>query len=233
MQSDDRSMKIAILETGLPPARLIDRFGRYPDMFARLLGQEVVGRSYDVARGEYPDRAESHEAYLVTGSDAGTYDDRPWIEPLKGFLNEAKGKAKLVGICFGHQIMAEAFGGRVVKSDKGLGVGMQEYEVAPADWIDGPPRVAVPVWHQDQVVEQPPASRVIAGNDFCPIGGLAYADQPAISFQFHPEFEPEFMTAMIALEADELADAAAAAASLRAPNDSARVGRWIRNFVLG
>jgi GMP synthase-like glutamine amidotransferase len=226
-------MKIAILEAGLPPAPLIGRFGRYPDMFARLLGADAVGPSYDVARGEYPDRADAHQAYLVTGSDAGTYDDRPWIEPLKDFLNAAKDKAKLVGICFGHQIMAEAFGGRVVKSDKGLGVGMQDYSVGAADWIDGPSRVAVPVWHQDQVVGQPPNSRVIAGNAFCPIGGLTYADQPAISFQFHPEFEPEFMTRMIALEAEDLPDATAAAASIHGPNDSARVGRWIRNFAFG
>jgi GMP synthase-like glutamine amidotransferase len=226
-------MKIAILETGLPPKRLIGRFGRYPDMFARLLGADLVGRSYDVSRGEYPERPEEHPAYLVTGSDAGVYDDRRWIEPLIGFLNRAKGKAKLVGICFGHQVMAEAFGGHVEKSDKGLGVGLQEYEIAPADWIDGPSRVAVPIWHQDQVVVQPPASRIVASNDFCEIGGLAYVDQPAVSFQFHPEFEPDFMTAMIDLEADELPDAGAAAASLSAPNDSARVAGWIRNFLLG
>jgi GMP synthase-like glutamine amidotransferase len=226
-------MTLAILETGLPPRPLIGEFGRYPDMFARLIGHDLVGRSYDVAHGEYPDRPDAHAAYLVTGSDAGVYDERPWIEPLKHFLRVAKGKAKLVGICFGHQVMAEAFGGRVVKSEKGLGIGLQDYEVAPAGWIDGPARVAVPIWHQDQVVEQPPHSRVIASNDFCPIGGLAYADEAAISFQFHPEFAPDFMAAMIALEADALPDAAGAAASLNAPNDSERVGRWIRTFILG
>jgi GMP synthase-like glutamine amidotransferase len=226
-------MTLAILETGLPPRPLIAEYGRYPDMFAKLLGPDLVGRSYDVARGELPGRPDAHPAYLVTGSDAGVYDPLPWIEPLKAFLNDAKGKALLVGICFGHQAMAEAFGGRVEKSDKGLGVGLQDYVVAPADWIDGPAQVRVPTWHQDQVVEQPPGARVIASNDFCPIAGLAYADQPAISFQFHPEFEPDFMTAMIALEADALPDAGAAAASLRAPNDSARVGGWIRSFVLG
>jgi GMP synthase-like glutamine amidotransferase len=105
--------QVAILEAGSPPPALIPRFGRYPAMFGDLLGSDRIAASYDVASGEYPARPEDHDAYLLTGSAAGVYDDLPWIAPLKRFLVEAKGKAKLVGVCFGHQIMAEAFGGRV------------------------------------------------------------------------------------------------------------------------
>src|SRR5690606_36114729 len=164
----------------------------------------------------------------------GVYDDLPWIGPLKRFLGSAKGRAKLVGICFGHQIMAEAFGGRAVKSGRGWGVGLQDHRILVREpWMDGADHVAVPVSHQDQVVEQPPATRLIAGNAFCPIGGLAYEDQPAISFQFHPEFDPAFAAALIDLVADRLDDPAAARASLERPNDCARVGGWIRSFVEG
>ena len=225
-------MKIAILETGFPPGQLAERFGRYPDMFRRLLGDNYVDRSYDITRQDFPARPEEHAAYLVTGSPAGVYDDLPWIGPLKRFLAEAKGKAKLIGVCFGHQIMAETFGGRVTKSDKGWGVGLQEYRLFEhASWMDRAERIAVPVSHQDQVVEQPPSSSILGGSDFCDIGFLAYEDQPAISFQFHPEFEPDYAAALIELRRDRLGNADEAIASLQQPNDRERVADWIRRFV--
>jgi len=227
-------MKIAILETGAPPAPLVARFGGYPDMFRRLLGSECVAASYDVTLQDFPADPSDHGAYLITGSAAGVYDDLPWIPRLKAFLTEAKGQARLVGICFGHQIMAETFGGRVAKSEKGWGVGLQEYEVFErASWMDGAERVAVPVSHQDQVIERPPHSNILAGSDFCDIGFLAYQDQPAISFQFHPEFEPDYAAALIDFRRERLDDADAAIASLRRPNDSQRIARWIRGFIDG
>ena len=225
-------MAIAILETGTPPRRLVPEFGLYRDMFTDLLGSRLITRTYDVTKGEFPERPEDHRAYLVTGSSAGVYDQLPWIAPLKGFLLDAKGKAMLVGICFGHQIMAEAFGGRVVKSDKGWGIGLQDYRLLDhPDWTDGTTTIAVPVSHQDQVVEQPANAIVLGGNDFCEIGALVYRDQPAVSFQFHPEFEAGFVNGLIDLVADELPDPAAAHASLERPNDRRRVGDWIKRFV--
>lgn len=225
-------MKIAILETGHPPGDLGARFGSYPDMFRTLLGADYVGTSYDVTKGEFPALPEAHGAYLVTGSPAGVYDDLPWIGALKAFLQTAKGKARLIGVCFGHQIMAEAFGGTVAKSEKGWGIGLQNYSLADrAPWMDGTGSIAVPVSHQDQVIERPPASRLIGGNDFCINGILAYQDQPAISFQFHPEFEPAFAAALIESRRDRLEEADGAIASLARRDDRARVGEWIKKFV--
>src|SRR5687768_10361271 len=102
-------MTLAILETGTPPPALIPQFGRYPEMFGRLLGKSLP--SYDVAAGELPAEVGRHDAYLITGSPAGVYEPLPWIEHLLMFLRLAKGRAKLIGICFGHQAMAQAFGG--------------------------------------------------------------------------------------------------------------------------
>jgi GMP synthase-like glutamine amidotransferase len=161
------------------------------------------------------------------------YEDHNWIPPLKEFLRKAKGKAKLVGICFGHQIMAEAFGGKVEKSERGWGVGLQTLEVCgTGPFLDGERSVSIPASHQDQIVVQPRATRVIAANAFSPFGVLAYEDQPALSMQFHPEFTPEFAKALIERRRDALPDPEAASASLDQPNDRDAVAGWIRRFLL-
>ena len=226
-------MKVGILETGAPPGPLALRFGAYPAMMTAMLGPGFETASFDVAAGPLP-APDSHPAWLITGSPAGVYEDHAWIAPLEAFLREAKGKAKLVGLCFGHQIMAQAFGGRVEKSERGWGIGLQAYDVVErAAWMDDVSSFAIPVSHQDQLVVQPPASRVLAANAFSPFGLLAYDDQPAISFQGHPEWEPEFAKALIESRRGRLPKVDEALASLDQPNDRARVGEWIRRFLSG
>lgn len=223
-------MSLAILETGAPPPDLLARFGHYPAMFERLLGVEAT--TYEVRAGELPADVGNHSAYLITGSSAGVYDDLPWIPPLMDFLRAAKGRAKLVGICFGHQIMAEAFGGHVEKSDKGWGVGLHSYPVVRHEaWMDEVPAVAAPASHQDQVVQPPPGAELIAASAFTPHAGFAWRDGMAMSFQFHPEMSPAFVEALYDSRRDRIPDVDAAIASLAAPNDSARVGAWINRFL--
>jgi GMP synthase-like glutamine amidotransferase len=226
-------VNVAILRTGAPPDALLPRFGEYDSMFARLLGPGFETKGYDVRRGEYPAALEDHPAYLITGSPAGVYDPLPWIAPLEDFLRSARGKAKLVGICFGHQVMAEAFGGRVEKSERGWSVGLQEYEIwqRPQWMADAPATIAVPVSHQDQIALLPPDAEVLAANAFSPFGMLAYPGQDAVSMQFHPEFEPDFARALIEARRGILPDPDAAIASLDAPDDRPRVAAWIRRFL--
>lgn len=228
-------MKLGILETGAPPEALEPRFGDYPAMFRALLGPELDYETFDVAEGVLPDRVDACDAYLITGSSAGVYEPLPWIAPLKAFLRAAKGQAPLVGICFGHQLMAETFGGRVVKSPKGWGVGLHSYRLhAQEPWMDASPSIAVPASHQDQVVEVPPEARVIGGSAFTPYAVLAYADQPAISFQGHPEFDPAYAGALVESRRSSRfseAEADTALESLTRPNDNRRVGGWIRRFL--
>ncbi len=223
---------IAILCTGEPPGHLIARFGHYDTMFAAMLGEDFATTTYDVVAGAYPSAPSDHHAYLITGSRAGVHDALPWIDPLKRFLRDAKGAAKLVGICFGHQIMAEAFGGKVAKSERGWGAGLHRYQVREqAGWMDDAASFAVPVSHQDQVIVQPPATRILAGSEFTPFGLLAYDDQPAISFQPHPEFDPAYAKELVEARRDFLPDPDGALASLDLPNDRARVAGWIRGFL--
>ncbi|MDO8380927.1 type 1 glutamine amidotransferase [Phenylobacterium sp.] len=226
-------MRLGILETGAPPPG-VDQFGDYPAMFRALLGPQTHHyTTFDVQAGALPATAQACEAYIVTGSSAGVYDPLPWIAPLSDFLRAARG-TPMVGICFGHQIMAQAFGGKVIKSPKGWGVGLHRYEVqAPQAWMDAP-RLTIPASHQDQVVEPPPGATVLAGSGFTPLGMLAYDDQPAISLQLHPEFEPAYARALIEARrgtryTDEEADRAIL--SFEQPDDRSRVGGWIARFL--
>lgn len=227
-------MRIAILETGEPPGDLEQRFGDYPQMFEALLsGGDRTFQAYDIQKGQYPAPG-AFDALVVTGSPAGAYDPLPWIAPLEDFLR-ANDQVPMVGICFGHQIMAQAFGGKVVKSEKGFGVGLHRYDVASHEsWMDDVDGFAIPASHQDQVVEPPPGSHVVARSAFTPIAALAYDGRPAISFQGHPEFAADFATALIGSRKGERIDharAEAAIESLEQPNDREQVGRWIVNFL--
>lgn len=229
-------MKVGILKTGRPPTPAIPQFGTYPDMFMTLLGRDAHDwRVYAADEGELPAAPEDCAAYIVTGSAAGVYEDDPWIGGLLEWLRAAKGRTKLVGVCFGHQAMAQAFGGRVVKSPKGWAIGQQDYRVlSPQPWMDSAPAIRLPGSHQDQVVQLPPGAEVIAASDFTPLGALAWRDQPAISMQLHPEFEPAYAKALIEARrgkvySDEAADRGIA--SYDAPDDRARVGRWINAFL--
>jgi len=232
-------VRIGILHTGHPPRALQPQFGDYPKMFEDLLaGHGYDWRAYDVPHGDWPAAPEDQDAYLVTGSPAGVYDPDPWIAELLAFLRSARGRAKLVGICFGHQALAQAFGGQVSKSPKGWGIGLHTYRPvgeAPG-WMDAGGGFSLSASHQDQVVQLPPAARVIAGSDFCPNGMLTYDDAPAISLQLHPEFVPAYSAALIEGRRGALfpeAEADAAIESLKRPDDHVRAAGWIARFLEG
>ncbi len=236
-------MKLGILETGEVAPELRGRFGDYPAMFAELLGAADPTLEFATVRvvaGEMPASPGQADAWLVTGSRHGVYDDLPWIEPLKAFLRDCvSARVPVVGICFGHQVLAEALGGRAVKSDRGWGLGVQDYEVvARPGWMAGlPDRFAVSALHQDQVVALPPDATVLARSPHCAIAAVAYGDPEspdAVSLQPHPEFGPEFMDELLALRAGTafpLADSAAARASLSRPVASAAWAQLIAAYL--
>ena len=232
-------MKLTIVETGLVPEPIRASFVDYPGMFRALVRASDPAMTFDtvsVIKGEVlPDPA-SLEAILITGSPAGVYDDYPWIGTLMDFARAAAAAGvPQVGICFGHQLLAEALGGKVIKSPKGWGVGRHTYDVQACPGLvakNCPKTISVAVSHQDQVVSLPPGAEVIARSDFTPYAGLHYANGPAISFQCHPEFEDAYSAALYTARADRLGPAAAqAVASLAAPGDNALVGQWIADFL--
>ncbi len=228
---------IGILETGVPPTDLAARYGRYDAMMRRMLGAGFGYCSYDVQAGELPAAPDDHAAYVVTGSSAGVYDPLPWIAPLRRFIRAAQGRAKLVGICFGHQVMAEALGGRVEKSHKGWALGLHAYDIDhAAPWMNPDVcRISVAASHQDQVVAVPEDVTVLGHSVFAPYAMLAYPGGDAISVQFHPEFERGFAEALVNLRGPHIGPEAAerAMASLREPSDAPAVAGWLRRFIAG
>ena len=227
-------MTIGILETGRPPVALRAQWGTYDDMIRTMLGRDREYRGYDVQAGELPAEPTECSAYVITGSAAGVHDDLPWIPPFLDCLRKIRGKAKLVGICFGHQAMAKAFGGDVVKSPKGWAVGMHRYEIVePPPGMREPLAFAIPAFHQDQVVTLPPGSRVLAASAFTPFASIGYDDN-TVSVQGHPEFSPAFSAALIVALRDvygPLADPALL--SLLQPEDGGRAADWLRLFIDG
>jgi GMP synthase-like glutamine amidotransferase len=184
-------MQIGILQTGHAPDALIGHMGDYPSMFERLLQDQGLSfRTWAVVDGEFPESIHDADGWLITGSRHGAYEDHPWIPPLEAFIRDSYAAAvPLVGICFGHQIIAQAMGGRVEKHPGGWSVGPTEYDF-------GDETLTLNAWHQDQVVEKPPLAKVIASNDFCQNAALLYDDR-ALTVQAHPEFQGSFIEGLI------------------------------------
>jgi len=235
-------MRVTIIETGRAPGRLGELFPRYPDMFVSLLAAADADLAFETVHlldgAALPDPA-SREAVLITGSPFGVYDSTPWMAPLRDFIRGAAGAGTpMVGVCFGHQIMADALGGEVRKSEKGWGVGRHVYDlIGRRDWMaDAGSAVSLSVSHQDQVITPPQGAVTLARSAHTEHAMLAYEDFPAISLQGHPEFSDAFVTALYtARRGGSLSDAQVdgAIASLAGPEDNALLGRWIASFLRG
>lgn len=234
-------MRVTIIETGRAPGPLSEDYPRYPDMFAALLGEADGGLSFAVVKlvdgDALPDPA-ACEAVVITGSPAGVYDHTPWMDPLRDFVRGAfRVKTPMVGVCFGHQIIADAMGGDVRKSDKGWGVGRHTYEVVkPRAWMAGVgASVSLAVSHQDQVVTPPAGAVTLARSPHTEHAMLEYTDAPVMSVQGHPEFGDDFVAALYAARRGRLSDdqVDGAIASLAQGHDNEMVGRWMANFLRG
>src|SRR5690242_3896615 len=119
--------RITIVETGLVAPQYRERHGSYPQMFERMIRASDPSIAFDVIsipNGQACPDPDRTEAILITGSAAGVYDECDWIAPLEQFVRAAyTSKIPMVGICFGHQLIAQALGGLVRKSEKGWGIG--------------------------------------------------------------------------------------------------------------
>jgi GMP synthase-like glutamine amidotransferase len=228
-------MKLTLIQTGEVPVALRDSFPPYATMFHRMFDEVGAGLDYETVKVQEGERApdpSALDAVLITGSAAGVYDDLEWLEPLRDFIRKAyAAKTPMIGICFGHQIMADALGGDVRKSKKGWGIGRHVYGVTDRPTFVGGalPEFAIGCSHQDQVITQPAEAEVFLRSDFTPNAGLVYKNGAAISMQAHPEFEDDYTVALAHLRKGKTSDEniAAAVASMSRPSDSHEMAQYL------
>ena len=184
-------MKIGILEAGHAPQNLIAETGDYGDLFKHFLSEEDFDFSiYSVVDMEFPNSQEDADAWLITGSRHAVYEPLPFIEPLEALVQEIhKSQLPLAGICFGHQIIAQALGGKVEKFEGGWSVGHTEYDLLGE-------KITLNAWHQDQIIKVPKEAEVIGSSSFCKYAFLVYG-QHIFTVQAHPEFNGAFVEGLI------------------------------------
>lgn len=229
--SPPTALRIGVIETGQLPDELAVVHEDYVRLMQCWLGPslpEAAFVGYRVVRGEPMGAPEDCDGYVITGSRHGAYEPLPWIPVLEGFIRDCAAVAVPVfGVCFGHQVMAQAFGATVRRSDRGWGCGRQEYRLEGEDDV-----LPVHVWHQDQVESVPDGAEVVGGNEFCPIGALRYPAANGFSVQFHPEFEDVFVRDLLRVRGRALPPEVVEAArrSLRDDAANRRVGDLAARF---
>jgi GMP synthase-like glutamine amidotransferase len=231
-------MKLAILKTDTVRPEWVPQFGEYPDMFIELLARadpNLEFAVYDVEQGQYPVGIDEVDAYLITGSKSSVYEDKPWIATLMEFVLELhRRRKKLVGICFGHQVVAQALGGRVEKSPRGWGVGLHTHRfIAAPSWHDqGDMDLNILVSHQDQVIKVAEDTLVLAGSEFCENAVCQIGDH-ILTLQGHPEFLPGYAREIMIFRKELIGEETYKVGidSLHGTHEGQRVARWILNFL--
>ncbi|MCM2297088.1 amidotransferase [Rhodoferax sp.] len=190
-------MKLCILDNDVLDPAVAATYIGYGAMFERLLRQAGAEGTFDIfntVRGEYPASFEPYDAVLLTGSKADSFSQEPWVLALKDKVQALlEAKKKLVGVCFGHQLIALCLGAKVGRAPQGWGAGRMRYQWRAPDLpqAQGREEVALLASHQDQVFELPQGATLLASSDFCPVAAFA-VDDHVFCVQPHPEFVEDY-----------------------------------------
>lgn len=223
-------MKIGILQAGHFVPELQSELGDYKALYSRLLsghGPEFEFETFSVVDMEFPQGIDDADGWLISGSKHGAYEDHAFIPPLEELIRTIRNSGKaMVGICFGHQIIAQALGGTVEKFKGGWSVGRVEYDMAGQT-------LALNAWHQDQVVSPPSGAQTIGSSPSCAHAALVYGDQ-IWTMQPHPEFESTAIQGLIKYKGESVEPnrLATAKTQLPASNNNVDVGQMMAAFFM-
>lgn len=235
-------MKIGILATGTTPDELIAQYDSYANMFVQLFGKagyDFNFSTFDVRDDVFPETLQGFDAWIITGSKFNVEDNDPWMIKLKQIIRDLYDQhVPILGICFGHQMVADAFDGEVGQNPNGWGVGLHSYRLdrhpkgIPAETQS----FTISAMHRYQVTKKPSNAEVFASSEFCPFAGLVYDDR-ILTFQAHPEFMLDYEKQLVALRKGEVipeeeADAGLATCNQQgAKTDSVELAHWMARFI--
>ena len=230
-------MKLCILDNDVLDPAAAPIWGSYAAMFERLLrgvGFEGEVDVFSARHGQYPASFAPYEAVLLTGSRADAFSSEPWVLDLQACVTDLLAQQKkLIGVCFGHQLVAHCLGAKVARAAQGWGVGRTTYTWhEPGLFSDLPEQVSLLASHQDQVLALPPGARLLASNAHCPIAAYAIGQQ-VLCIQAHPEFEPEYSAFLLGKRRQAHGEALyqATLANLPGAHDGPRMARLMLTFM--
>ena len=234
-------MKICILENDDLAPEIASTYTRYGAMFERLFRDAgAADWQFDVFHTptlEYPESFTNYDAVLLTGSKADSFSDEPWVVELRHRVTELlEQKKKLLGICFGHQLIAICLGAKVGRAPQGWGVGRMSYDWHAADLPLAPEgkTLSLLVSHRDQVLELPENAVLLASNAHCPVAGYAVGEE-VFCVQGHPEFVEAYSAFLMGKRREMLGEDlyGAGVKSLVHKHDGPDVARMMMAFVEG
>lgn len=231
-------MKIGLLQCDHVADHLRHIAGDYDQMFTSLFtshAPQLELQTFVVRDGQFPASVDASDAYITTGSRFSAYDEDAWIHQLKGFVRRLRDAGKpFVGICFGHQILAEALGGKVEKASQGWGIGVHSLNLINTEsWMQPlQSHCNIQYSHRDQVTLLPENSVRLGESDHCPVAMFRVGEK-MLGIQGHPEFSAEYVEALVRGRADLIGVEQVNGTDFNSPTDEAVITHWLTKFIGG
>jgi GMP synthase (glutamine-hydrolysing) len=214
--------------------------GDYPEFFERFFrdqaGIDLV--TFDLTVGEFPVDLDECDAWITTGSRHSVYEDVPWVITLADLVRRLdRERRKLVGVCFGAQMIGHALGGNVAPAPVGWQVGVKEVRVGSVEPWMAPPADSFRIIHfnADQILASPDRLRVLGSSDDVPVSVVAVGDH-FLGFQGHPEFVAAYSAVLMEARRGVLIPEVvvdSGLSSLSEMIDTRLLSDWITRFITG